>query len=98
MPELTKEQQRLLIWLSLPSTHFEICRELGSSYRKMNGLESYVDWFGDRYKFDNRTLQKLIDTGLVTSEFLYPFGINYERYYVTEEGQTCIHEIRFGAS
>lgn len=98
MPELTKEQQRLLIWLSLPSTHFEICRELGSSYRKMNGLESYVDWFGDRYKFDKRTLQRLIDAGLVTSELLYPFGIKHEHYYVTEEGRACIHEIRFGAS
>jgi hypothetical protein len=98
MPKLTKEQKRFLIWLSLTGTHFEICRELGYSYRQMNGLERYVNKQGERYKFDTRTLQRLIDADLVTSKLIYPFGIKYQRYYVTEEGRACATLFRLGAS
>jgi hypothetical protein len=98
MPELTKEQQRFLIWLSSRGTHFEICRELGYSYRKTNGLERYINEKGARLKFDTRTLQKLIHAGLVTSDLIYPFGIKHERYYVTEEGRACARFFRLRVS
>ena len=98
MPKLTREQKRFLVWLSFSNAHFEICRELGSSYRKMNGLERYVNSQGERFKFDTRTLQKLIDEELVSSRFLYPFGIKYEHYYVTEKGFELAHKLKFGTS
>jgi hypothetical protein len=96
MPKLTKEQNRFLIWLSLNSNHFEICREVGSSYRKTNGLDRYVSKHGQRYKFDIRTLTKLVKEGLVTSEIVFPFGIKYEHYFLTEQGANYLSKLRFG--
>ncbi|WP_076541091.1 hypothetical protein [Shewanella sp. UCD-KL21] len=98
MPKLTLEQKRLLIWLSLTTTHFEICREVGHSYRQTNGLERYVNKHGDRYKFDMRTLNKLVIEGLVTSEILYPFGIKQEHYFVTEKGRAYAYQLRTAVS
>ena len=90
MPKLTNEQIRLLIWLSYRETHFEICREIGCSYRKVNGLHSYVNKDGVPYKFDMRTLVKLVNENLVTSEFIYPFGVKHEHYFLTEAGQVYV--------
>lgn len=90
MLKLTLEQNRLLIWLSLTNTHFEICKELGSSYRKTNGLNSYVNKHGQPFKFDTRTLNKLVNENLVTSEILYPYGIKYEHYFLTEAGRVHV--------
>jgi DNA-binding HxlR family transcriptional regulator len=98
MPKLTREQKRFLIWLSLTGTHFEICRELGYSYRQMNGLERYVNKQGERYKFDMRTLNKLVNEGLVTSKILYPYGIKQVHYFVTEEGRAYAYQVRTAVS
>ncbi len=87
MPKLTKEQIRLLIWLSLENTYFEICREMSSSYRQMNGLHTYVNKHGQRFKFDTRTLGKLVKEELVTSEIIYHFGVKYEYYFLTKKGR-----------
>ena len=87
MPKLTKEQTRLLIWLSLEKTYFEICREMSSSYRRMNGLHTYVNNHGQRFKFDTRTLGKLVKEELVTSEIIYHFGVKYEHYFLTKKGR-----------
>lgn len=87
MPKLTKEQIRLLIWLSLSKTHFEVCRQIGYSYRKVNGLQSYANKDGVSYKFDMRTLYKLVNENLVTSKLVYPFGIKHEHYFLTQSGQ-----------
>jgi hypothetical protein len=90
MPKLTNEQIRLLIWLSLSKTHFEVCRQVGYSYRQVNGLKSYVNKDGVPYKFDTRTLDKLVNENLVTSEFVYPIGIKYEHYFLTQAGQDFV--------
>lgn len=90
MPKLTTEQIRLLIWLSLSKTHFEICREIGYSYRKVNGLKNYINKHGEPYKFDMRTLNKLVNESLVTSELVYPFGVKHEHYFLTEAGQVYV--------
>lgn len=90
MPKLTKEQVRFLIWLSWTETHFEICREIGYSYRKVNGLNSYVNDNGEPFKFDIRTLNKLVNEKLVTSELVYPFGVKHEHYFLTEAGQVYV--------
>ncbi|WP_282166617.1 hypothetical protein [Shewanella japonica] len=96
MSKLTKEQNRFLIWLSLSSTYFEICREVGHSYRKTNGLERYVSKHGQRYKFDMRTLTKLVKEELVTSEIVFPYGIKYEHYFLTEQGADYVSKLNFG--
>ncbi|WP_206486448.1 hypothetical protein [Thalassotalea sp. G2M2-11] len=90
LPKLTFEQCRLLTWLSSPETNFEICREIGYSYRKINGLNSYVDSRHAPFKFDTRSLIKLENENLVTSEFIYPFGMKYQRYFLTEAGQVYV--------
>lgn len=90
MAKLSKEQIRLLIWLSYSETYLEICFELGYSYRKVNGLQSYVNKDGVAYKFDSRTLSKLVGDELVTSEFVYPFGIKFKHYFLTELGQDFV--------
>lgn len=87
MPKLTQEQIRLLLWLSLSSTHLEVCRQIGYAYRNVNGLNSYVNKQGESYKFDMRTLNKLVNENLLTSEFVYPFGVKHEHYFLTQDGQ-----------
>jgi hypothetical protein len=37
-----------------------------------------------------RTLNKLVNEKLVTSEFVYPFGIKHEHYSLTEAGQVYV--------
>jgi hypothetical protein len=90
MPKLTKEQIRFLIWLSLTETHFELCRELGNKYRTPNGLGSYINKQGKPYKYDSRTLMKLVDENLVTSKIVYHYGIKHEHYFLTEAGQVYV--------
>jgi hypothetical protein len=90
MSKLTKEQVRLLIWLSWTETHFEICREAGYSYRKVNGLNTYVNDNGEPFKFDIRTLNKLVNENLVTSKLVYPFCMKHEHYFLTEAGQVYL--------
>jgi hypothetical protein len=90
MPKLTKEQIRLLIWLSWTDTHLEVCRDISHSYRKVNGLNSYVNDNGEPFKFDMRTLNKLVNENLVTSELLYPFGVKHEHYFLTPAGQVYV--------
>ena len=90
MPKLTKEQTRLLIWLSLENTYFEICREIGNSYRQKNGLHTYVNTHGQPFKFDMRSLGKLVNEKLVTSEIIYNFGVKYEHYFLTKKGRDFV--------
>ncbi|PKH88645.1 hypothetical protein [Colwellia sp. Bg11-28] len=90
MPKLTKEQMRLLIWLSYSATYFEICRQVGYSYRQVNGLKSYVNKDGVPYKFDMRTLNKLVNENLVQSEIIYPYGVKHEHYFLTQAGQVYV--------
>ena len=89
-PKLSVEQTRLLIWLSRTSTHLEIFRKIDYLYRTPNGLQSYVNQSGEPYKFDMRTLNKLVNENLVTSQFLYPFGIKHEHYFVTQAGKDFV--------
>lgn len=72
LPKLSIEQARFLTWLSLIETHFEICRQIGNSYRKINGLQSYHDEANEPFRFNTRTLDKLINEELITSELLFP--------------------------
>ncbi len=90
MLKLTKEQIRLLLWLSWTETHLEVCREIGYSYRKVNGLNSYVNDNGVPFKFDMRTLDKLVNENLVTSGLIYPFGVKHEHYFLTPSGQVYV--------
>lgn len=90
LPKLSMEQARFLTWLSLLNTHFEICREIGYSYRKINGLQSYADENNQPFRFNTRTLDKLVESELITSEFLYPFGIKQQHYFLTDNGQTYV--------
>lgn len=91
MPKLSKKQERFLIWLSWANTRFEICRQSAHSYGKKSGLHTYVNNKGIPFKFDIRTLEKLIEEELVTSEYVYYFGIKYEYYYLTQAGQVYVH-------
>lgn len=86
MSKLSKEQKRLLVWLAQPNHHLEICRQQGHSLNQVNGLKTYTDEFGNPYKFDIRTLNKLISEALVSSEIIYPFGLKHEKYILTEQG------------
>jgi hypothetical protein len=90
MPKLTNEQKRFLIWLSLTATHFEICRELRRGYRNTFGLHTYVNKLGEPYKYDSRTLYKLVNENLITSEIIYHYGIKHEHYFLTEKGQVYV--------
>jgi hypothetical protein len=87
MPKLSDEQLRLLFWLSLQSTVFEISREDGFVSDKYNGLNCYKDNQGNAYKFDIRTLHILEDNALVQGQNVYHFGVLWERYALTEKGQ-----------
>ena len=87
MPKLSHEQLRLLFWLSLQSTVFEISREGGFVTDKYNGLNRYKDNQGKAYKFDIRTLKILEDNELVESQNVYHFGVIWERYTLTEKGR-----------
>jgi len=87
VPKLSDEQLRLLFWLSLQSTVFEISREDGFIADKYNGLNRYKDNRGNAYKFDIRTLQILENNELVQGQSVYHFGILWERYALTEKGQ-----------
>lgn len=86
MPKLSKEQKRLLVWLAQPNNHLEICRQQGHSLNQVNGLYTYTDEFGNSYKFDIRTLNKLISEALVSTEIIYPFGLKHEQYALTKLG------------
>jgi len=87
LPKLSMEQARFLTWLSLTTTHFEICREIGYSYRKINGLQSYIDDQEKPFRFNTRTLDRLIDNELIASKFIIPFGIKQQHYFLTEQGR-----------
>lgn len=89
-PMLSIEQARFLTWLSLTDTHFEICREIGYSYRQINGLQSYVDEANMSFRFNTRTLNRLLEVELISSELLYPFGIKQEHYFLTEKGNVYV--------
>jgi hypothetical protein len=89
-PKLSMEQARFLTWLSLLNTHFEICCEVGYSYRKINGLQSYVDENNEPFRFNTRTLDRLINAELIDSKFVYPFGIKQQHYFLTENGQVYV--------
>ena len=86
MPKLTPEQTRLLMWLSLPQTIFEVSREDDFMDDKYNGLNTFKNEEGKRYKFDIRTLYRLEGEELVKGQYVYYFGIMWERYTLTEQG------------
>jgi hypothetical protein len=87
MPKLTPEQLRLLSWLSLPSTTFEVSRENDFMDDKYNGLHTYCDKQKNSFKFDIRTLYKLEGYELIKGEMVYYFGIPWERYTLTTIGR-----------
>jgi hypothetical protein len=87
MPKLTHEQLRLLFWLSLPETCFEVSREDGFMDDEYNGLHKYKDKQGNRYKFDIRTLYILEGEELITGHYVNHHGIIWECYTLTEKGQ-----------
>lgn len=93
MPKLSKEQKRLLVWLAQPNNHLEICRQQGHSLNQVNGLKTYTDEFGNHYKFDIRTLNKLISEALVSSEIIYPFGLKHEQYALTKLGFEFVEKL-----
>ena len=90
LPKLSMEQARFLTWLSLTKTHFEICREIGYSYRKINGLQNYVDETNEPFRFNTRTLDRLIENELIASKFITPFGIRQQHYSLTKKGQVYV--------
>jgi hypothetical protein len=90
MPKLTPEQFRLLHWLSLPETCFEVSREDGFMDDKYNGLHAYNDGKGNRYKFDIRTLYILEGFELIQGEIVNHFGIAWERYTLTNKGEVTL--------
>jgi hypothetical protein len=90
MSKLTKEQIRLLIWLSQPETIFEVSREDGFMDDKYNGLHTYKNSEGLRYKFDIRTLYCLEGEGLIEGSYVYHFSIAWERYTLTQEGHVYV--------
>jgi hypothetical protein len=87
MPKLTHEQYRFLFWLSLPESFFEVSREDGFMDDKYNGLHGYAKREGGFYKFDIRTLYALEGEGLVSGQIVYYFGVPWERYTLTKEGE-----------
>lgn len=93
MPKLSKEQKRLLVWLAQPNNHLEICRQQGHSLNQVNGLYTYTDEFGNSYKFDIRTLNKLISEALVSTEIIYPFGLKHEQYALTKLGFEFVEKL-----
>ena len=93
MPKLSKEQKRLLIWLSRPTSHLEICRQHGYSLNQVNGLKTYTDELGTPFKFDIRTLKKLVTESLVVGEFIYPFGLKHERFVLTRLGKELVEQL-----
>jgi len=90
LPKLSMEQARFLTWLSLTTTHFEICREIGYSYRKINGLQNYIDEQDKPIRFNTRTLDRLIENELIASKFITPFGIKQQHYFLTENGRIYV--------
>jgi hypothetical protein len=90
MPKLTKEQIRLLIWLSQPETVFEVSREDGFMDDKYNGLHTFINPEGLRYKFDIRTLYRLEGEKLIGGNYVYHFGIMWERYTLSQAGQVYV--------
>jgi hypothetical protein len=87
MPKLTHEQLRLLFWLSLPETCFEVSREEGFMDDNYNGLHTYKDEQGNRFKFDIRTLYILQGHELIKGKIVNHFGIPWERYLLTDKGE-----------
>jgi hypothetical protein len=85
--KLSHEQLRLLFWLSLQSTVFEISREDVFIVDKYSGLHRYKDNQGNTYKFDIRTLQVLERNELIRGQSVYHYGVLWERYTLTEKGQ-----------
>jgi hypothetical protein len=87
MPKLSKEQFRLLLWLSLPSSFFEVTSAHHLNDVLYNGLHGYKDEKGKKYKFDIRTLQALAANKLVDFETVYYCGLEWTRYTITDAGK-----------
>ena len=90
MPKLTSEQIRLLMWLSLPQTVFEVSREDGFMDDKYNGLHTFSNEEGKKYKFDIRSLYRLEGEELIGGKYVYHFGIPWEHYTLTEKGYELV--------
>ena len=86
MPKLSYEQIRLLTWLSILGNAFGV--RFNKSNKQFNylGLHHYVTPDGIEYKFDVRTLKKLIRTGLVKSKVIWHYGIKWKSYVLTQQG------------
>lgn len=90
MPKLSKEQLRLLLWLSKPSNFFEVTTDHHLNNVLYNGLHNYRDDKGNRYKFDIRTLHALERNEFVGCETVYYCGLAWMRYTITDAGQVYV--------
>lgn len=90
MPELTIQQIRLLTWLSLADSSFEVCLQKGIASGQYNGLQTYFDDKGNYFKFDIRSLNKLLKEELVFSQTVDYFHTKWNSYVLTEKGQVFV--------
>ncbi len=84
MPKLSYEQIRLLTWLTIVGDTFSIYYI--NDERRYCGLHQYVNPNGIEYKFDIRTLIKLLKTKLIKSQVVYHYGQKHKTYSLTEKG------------
>ncbi|WP_286265317.1 hypothetical protein [Thalassotalea atypica] len=87
MPKLTPEQVRLLTWLAIVGDVFAVRFVKSKQQFNYLGLHHYVNADGEEYKFDIRTLKKLIRCRLVRSRVNWHFGIKWKSYELNESGQ-----------
>lgn len=90
MPKLTKEQQRLLLWLFKPSSFVEVTTNHKLHNALYNGLHNYRDDKGSRYKFDIRTLRALEINDLVSSQVVYYCGLAWVRFTISDAGRNFV--------
>ena len=86
MPKLSYEQIRLLTWLSIVGDAFGVRFNHSSNQFNYLGLHHYVTPDGVEYKFDIRTLKKLIRSKLIKSKVVWYYGIKWKNYVLTESG------------
>ena len=94
MSKLSKEQFRLLKWLSLPSSYIEFTHGHCLHNVLYNGLHNYKDGKGNKYKFDIRTLHILETNKLVDYEVVHHVGLEWTRYTLTDAGKQLTLSMR----
>jgi len=86
MPKLSYEQIRLLTWLAIIGDTFGVRFVKSKNQFEYMGLHHYVTPDGIEFKFDTRTLKKLIRTNLIKSKVVWHYGIKWKCYEFTESG------------